>query len=134
MSAFRPIFAPDIGSKLNLGINRWFQRNENSTPASIPIKIWYKNGSNKWNYTNPQITEENQYFAQLVWKSSRFFGCGQATSEFIEKGTYTVCLYSPSILNDSKLIKDNVSPPLFDGDDADNFIDKMVHRMNQVNT
>lgn len=76
----------------------------------IPLQLWY----DEWkiyNFQRPHITARNGHFAQMVWKSSRRIGCGQAISKGKSGGTYTVCNYDPpgNWKNEETA---NVSPPI----------------------
>src|SRR5688572_21605045 len=43
------------------------------------VAQWYSEGA-AWDYDSSQIDESNRHFAQIVWKRTRRFGCGQAVS------------------------------------------------------
>ena len=93
---------------LTFGENLAWNSESEEVKCSIPVKLWY----NEWkfyNYKKPNINGETGHFTQVVWKSSRRIGCGQAVSYGKVGGTYTVCNYDPpgNVLKEEKL---NVLP------------------------
>lgn len=75
---------------------------------------WYGEGAG-WQYPSESNNQEgsrlddsNRHFAQVVWKRTRRFGCGQAVSRGGKGGTYTVCYYDPTAVAGKE--KDNVLP------------------------
>ncbi|KAF7493649.1 Pathogenesis-related protein 1 [Sarcoptes scabiei] len=76
----------------------------------IPLQLWY----DEWkiyNYQHPKINPQNGHFTQMIWRSSRRIGCGQAISKGRNGGTYTVCNYDPPGNWKNEELQ-NVSPPL----------------------
>lgn len=79
------------------------ENNDWSESATGPINCtqvtgrWYSEGQS-WDYDNSQVDASNAHFAQVVWKASRRFGCGQALSRGPRGGVHTVCYYDPTIV------------------------------------
>ena len=76
------------------GENHYWSRSE-EVNCSQAVSSWESEERN-WNYENPQLAENNRQYAQLVWRGTRKFGCGQAVSRGSKGGSHTVCYYDPT--------------------------------------
>lgn len=86
---------PREGGDINFGEStHWTQRTDQVNASDI-IDDWYFEEEPKWNYDQPRLSPETKDFSQMVWNSTRRFGCGQAVSQGARGGTYTVCYYDP---------------------------------------
>jgi len=94
----------------------WVQTEESEVTCTEAVKSWHDRGASSWNYEDPHINDRNREFAQVVWRSSRKFGCGQAVSLGSRGGTYTVCYYDPTAKEGSESA--NVLPPKVEATEA----------------
>ncbi|XP_027202737.2 Golgi-associated plant pathogenesis-related protein 1-like [Dermatophagoides pteronyssinus] len=76
----------------------------------IPLQLWYDEWKT-YNFRRPNINPRNGHFSQMVWKSSKRIGCGQAISKGSKGGTFTVCNYDPPGNWKGEELQ-NVSPPV----------------------
>ncbi len=56
------------------------------------VKSWYDE-INYYNYNRPGFSMKTGHFTQVVWKNSRYLGCGWAQAR--DGGYYVVCNYNP---------------------------------------
>lgn len=81
--------------------------------AQKVVRNWYNEGvESKYNYAAGQPDGDGDYlhFTQVVWASTRYLGCGIATSTSGGCTSYTVvCNYSPAGNMGGEFI-DNVKP------------------------
>ncbi|KAI1294149.1 STS14 protein [Halotydeus destructor] len=89
--------APKEGGDIHFGESIHWSDNTWYVPALDVVDDWYFDEEPKWDYESdsPQLSDGTADFSQMLWASSRQFGCGQAVSEGPKGGTYTVCYYDP---------------------------------------
>lgn len=76
--------------------------NTDQVDCSDAVRYWMEE-ERDWNYEEPQVRENNHQFAQVVWRGSQRFGCGQSFSRGPKGGTYTVCFYDPTVNSGGEL-------------------------------
>ncbi|KAI1294151.1 Ectin [Halotydeus destructor] len=74
------------------GENDYWVKSDSPTKCTDAVAQWYSEGST-WDYDESQMDDTNRHFAQVVWRRTRRFGCGQALSRGPRGGVYTVCFY-----------------------------------------
>lgn len=74
----------------------WTSMQPDDFDAFDIFEDWYFEEEPQWDFDYPYISDETREFAQIVWRSTTQFGCGQAMSGGTRGGTYTVCMYDPA--------------------------------------
>jgi len=74
----------------------WTRGAEGPVNCTEVTNNWYRSEEPSWDYDASTLDDSNRHFAQIVWRGTRRFGCGQALSRGARGGVYTVCYYEPT--------------------------------------
>ncbi|MEM8641221.1 MAG: CAP family protein [Cyanobacteria bacterium P01_G01_bin.54] len=83
--------------------------------ANQAVKSWYDEVAD-YDFSNPGFSSETGHFTQVVWKSTRYVGCGVAQGIKTIEATpynafYVVCHYSPpGNITNAGQFEENVLP------------------------
>ncbi|CEF69906.1 CAP domain-containing protein [Strongyloides ratti] len=77
----------------------WFSTKKGAGKA---VKLWYSEVKHH-NYSSNKMNGATGHFTQIVWKSTKYVGCGVAASK--GNGVFVVCQYYPPGNYDNKFLK-----------------------------